>query len=106
MTIETRIVGVTHPNHDGTSRQEYLRGCSRGEMLRLVPEPDNSFDVNAVKVETESGYQVGYLPRDVAENLMRNGPPPTYAKIKYLMGGRPDRPTMGAMITIWPRRTA
>jgi len=41
-----------------------------GELLRLVPEPDNEHDPNAVGVWNAAGtLQAGYVPRDVAPTL-------------------------------------
>ena len=65
-----RLVNVAGESH----YQEALRALTgsdgretvRGEFEAvLVPEPDNRFDPNAVKVEI-SGRHVGYLPREEA----------------------------------------
>ncbi|MEJ7817801.1 MAG: HIRAN domain-containing protein [Thermoleophilaceae bacterium] len=51
--------------------QDALRAISgQGEIrhdteARLIPEPDNPHDANAVRVEID-GAKVGYLPRDLA----------------------------------------
>ncbi len=68
-SFHTKVVDVTHPNPDGTSRQQIIRRCRRGEALLLVREPDNLFDSNAVKVCRETGEQIGYLYREVAEEV-------------------------------------
>jgi len=53
--------------------QDALRAISgQGEIrhdteARLIPEPDNPHDANAVRVEID-GAKVGYLPRDLRRN--------------------------------------
>lgn len=59
-------VGERFDNEDGSSRQDELRLCSRGETVRLVREPENPHDRMAVAVVTVRGVRVGYLKRDRA----------------------------------------
>lgn len=40
--------------------------CSLGEELKLVPEPTNPYDPNAIKVCRTNGEQLGYLPAEQA----------------------------------------
>ena len=40
-------------------------------MVRLVPEPNNPFDPNAVAVLTEGNATIGYLSRDVAKGYQK-----------------------------------
>ena len=52
----------------------------RGEELALVPEPDNQFDPNAVRIEKKSGILLGYVPAKTGEanllaTLIREGTP-------------------------------
>lgn len=74
------IVGVTFKNPDGSSRQElleklydeyYTEGYEDEIGLRLVREPDNRYDSNAVAVYVDSPPeyqgQIGYLPGPRAE---------------------------------------
>lgn len=65
----TKIVGVSHKNPDGSSRQKIIARCSVGERLRLVREPDNPHDSQAIAVVRESGEQLGYISSDVAFRL-------------------------------------
>jgi hypothetical protein len=39
------------------------------DPVRLVAEPDNAFDSNAVKVVSDRGEMLGYLPADYAAVL-------------------------------------
>lgn len=45
------------------NRQAILNELNVGDTLAVVPEPDNPYDPNAVRVETPSGEIVGYLSR-------------------------------------------
>jgi HIRAN domain len=65
----SKIAGVTHDNADGTSRQAIISRCNVGERLVLQPEPDNSFDPNAVKVLRTNGEQLGFLGARLAAEL-------------------------------------
>jgi hypothetical protein len=59
-----QVHGIKFENEDGTSRQKIIKDCHEGEELVLVPEPDNRFDSDAVKVCRENGEQLGYWPAD------------------------------------------
>jgi hypothetical protein len=59
-------VGERYDNEDGTSRQDELRLCQRGELVSLVREPDNPHDRMAVAIVSARGVKVGYLGRDRA----------------------------------------
>lgn len=61
----TKVVGVTFMNPDGTDRQKILSKCKIGEPLRLIREPDNPYDEDAIAVFRQSGEQIGYLPSRV-----------------------------------------
>ncbi len=65
----TKVVGVTQNNADGTWRQMVVGECQPGEPLRLVADPGNAYDENAIKVLRKSGEQIGYLSKELAEEL-------------------------------------
>jgi HJR/Mrr/RecB family endonuclease len=65
----TRVAGVSHNNRDGTSRQQIIRRCVAGELLRLKPEKDNPVDPKAVAVCRLNGEQIGYLPQEDAAEV-------------------------------------
>ncbi|QIZ66660.1 HIRAN domain-containing protein [Geobacillus subterraneus] len=67
--INTKIVGVTRKNEDGTSRQELIAECYEGEELFLEREPDNEHDPNAISVWNEHWEQLGYINKDLASRL-------------------------------------
>ena len=67
---ETKVVGVSKDNIDGSSRQEIIRQeVEEDDKLRLESEPENLFHSNAVKVLSKKGNQIGYLNRDMAETI-------------------------------------
>jgi putative lipoic acid-binding regulatory protein len=49
----------------GVHLQDYihpvLNVCKELDLITLVPEPDNRFDSDAIKVE-DSGWHIGYVP--------------------------------------------
>lgn len=52
-------------------RQSTIKSLSIGQGLRLRREPYNSFDSNAVAVETRGGEMIGYLSRNNARWVSR-----------------------------------
>jgi len=68
MVYDTKVVGVSKLNDDGTSRQEVIhREVEEEDKLSLLEEPENLRDPNAVKVLSKSGNQIGYLNREIAQ---------------------------------------
>lgn len=57
--IRTSIAGVQHRD---IAEQVRFRHLAEGERLLLLPEPDNSYDPNALKVLTEDKVFLGYVP--------------------------------------------
>lgn len=69
-TVEGRYtMHIAGEQFDG--RQIAIRGLSVGQALVLRREPTNSFDGNAVAVETVGGDMVGYLARNNARWVSR-----------------------------------
>ncbi len=83
--IHTKVVGVTHDNDDGTSRQDAIGAMAQFDVVDLLRNPEDRFDENAIQVFAmiEKGFmrfcrqssaatlriQIGHLPKDVAEQL-------------------------------------
>lgn len=68
--IDSKVVGVSKVNNDGSSRQEFIKNeVLEEDVLRFELEPENEFDPNAVKVLSKHGNQIGYLSRDTAERV-------------------------------------
>jgi HIRAN domain-containing protein len=64
------VAGESYPNSDGSDRLAIIQKCTVGELLVLEDEPDNPADINAIGVLRESGEQIGYLPRDMAAEVV------------------------------------
>jgi hypothetical protein len=51
----------------GTSFRENIADLAdelcKGQVLRLCREPDNEYDSRAIRIETEQGQQLGYVPK-------------------------------------------
>ena len=67
---ETKVVGVSKENEDGSSRQEIIKGeVDEDDKLQLAAEPTNPYDANAIKVLSKNGNQIGYLNKEMAEKV-------------------------------------
>lgn len=68
-TWHSKVVGVTHPNDDGTSRQAILKKCRVGEALTLShePMPESPYAVAVRRAST--GEQLGWLPTNTAVQI-------------------------------------
>ncbi|SJZ72389.1 single-stranded-DNA-specific exonuclease RecJ [Selenihalanaerobacter shriftii] len=60
----TKVVGVTFEG-----RQDIIKDLESGDELKLVREPNNEYDESAIKVETISDQQIGYLNANLAQYL-------------------------------------
>ena len=67
---DSKVAGVSMNNPDGSSRQDIIkREVFEEDHLSLELEPENPHDPNAIKVLSKFGNQIGYLRRDVAEQV-------------------------------------
>lgn len=100
LPIETKVVGVTYENRQGIIAQM----CS-GETIRLVREPVNSFDQNAISVERMDGNRIGYINRrlaaKLAEGIDRRGLP-VQGVVKEIVGGFDAFSSLGVNIVFQP----
>lgn len=66
-TLHVRVAGVSYEG-----RQAYLAQLSEDDPVRLVPEPENPHDVNAIAVHVAHAgkvYHCGYIPRELAADI-------------------------------------
>jgi single-stranded-DNA-specific exonuclease len=66
-TLITKVAGVSYED-----RQSIIAGLRGNEPCRIVPEPENKFDPNAlaVHVATDDGVKhVGFVPRELAAQI-------------------------------------
>lgn len=67
-TLEYCVNGL---QYQGVSAIEAARKLKEDEVVYLVPEPENRYDANAVRVETGDGIQIGYVPRSCSAPFAR-----------------------------------
>lgn len=71
LVYESKVVGVSKLNADGSSRQEIIkREVEEEDRLVLRAESDNPFDNNAVQVLSKHGNQIGYLNKELAATVV------------------------------------
>ena len=75
-TFLVGVRGESHNNDDGASRQDIIRRMRANEPVQLRADPTNQHDRWAVKVLTQSGEQIGWLPSDArdADALLKGEP--------------------------------
>ena len=64
--IQTKLAGVTFDDCQGNIRQW---GCPDIGTYAVIREPNNPHDPNAVRVSLFDIYDMGYLPRPVAQSI-------------------------------------
>lgn len=86
-TFLVGVKGESFRNDDGTSRQDIIRRLRPGQPVRLLADPTNTHDRWAVKVLTENGEQIGWLPSDArdADGILKGEP--ISAQIHAINGG-------------------
>ena len=68
--IHSKVAGVSKKNEDGEKIQSILADLNDACDLKLVREPDNSYDTNAIKVYAH-GDHIGYINADLAKDLAK-----------------------------------
>ncbi len=64
------IAGIRHYiGCEGENCEEALQ-LTKGDKLRLKPEPSNPYDKNAIKILDEDDKHIGYLPRYYCESVL------------------------------------
>lgn len=97
----TKVVGVAHPNDDGTSRQDILELCTLGETVEL----NQQWYAGEPAIAVIAGHgQIGYLSKELASDLyyqyfQNDDDIYIYATIRSLTGGY-DGLTRGCNIRI------
>ncbi len=96
------LVGESHRNEDGSSRQGILKGCVPGEAVQLHRQPRNPHDNNAIFVTDELGRGLGFIARDDASVLapaLDSGAEHS-AQIHELVGGVDGFESLGCRICL------
>lgn len=85
--FNSKVVGVTFGNADGSSRQEIIKNCSPGDDLIFKPVPTVEYP-DAVGVFTKTGKQLGHLNAELAAELKSKYPNnPMSVTINDITGG-------------------
>ena len=71
--FNTKVVGVTFGNADGSSRQEIIKACKPGDDIIFKPVPTAEYP-DAIGVFNKRGQQLGHLGADLAADLKTNYP--------------------------------
>lgn len=77
-----------------------LENVSVGDIVELIPEPTNTFDPHAVKVEHSSGGHLGYIPRPFCEMLRQWMDAGKLSASIQKLNGRPDRRLVYLFISV------
>lgn len=59
--IEFNIAGITYGEHVSEHLGEFI--------ANLVSEPTNPYDPDAIKIVTDNGHRIGYVPRDITSKI-------------------------------------
>lgn len=85
--FNTKVVGVTFGNDDGTSRQEIIRACKPGDDIIFKPVPTAEYP-DAVGVFNKRGQQLGHLGADLAaEHKSKYPNNPMSVTVNNITGG-------------------
>lgn len=85
--FNTKVVGVTFGNDDGSSRQEIIKACKPGDDIIFKPVPTAEYP-DAIGVFNKKGQQLGHLGADLAADLKNNYPNnPMSVTITDITGG-------------------
>ena len=93
-TFYTKVAGASQ-------YQKAIKKCREGQECSLEHEPDNEYDLNAIKVMVGNRH-IGYLNADLARNVcssVKRGRR-YLAVIKEITGGTKDKPTRGVNLEI------
>lgn len=99
-SYDLKVVGVSFDNDDGTSRQAALKMCKSGDKITLKRQPTTTHP-NVVQVWANAGM-IGHVSSVEAERLapiMDNGST-VIAKVKKIIGGTPEKSTLGCIIDV------
>lgn len=88
LRIAEQRVEIKGPQHYASAIEELVASDQSGQAshIRLEAEPDNPYDINAVKIVTEKGKPIGYLDKKTARSISRDPLPPVEAHRFYRRG--------------------
>ncbi len=99
--FNTKVVGVTFGNSDGTSRQDIVKACKPGDDIIFKPVPTAEYP-DAVGVFNKRGQQLGHLGADLAAELKSKYPNnPMSVTVNNITGGGDKNYGCNLHITIY-----
>lgn len=104
---ETKVVGVTKNNADGTPIQSLLPHLKSGDRLILIRDYGNQYDENAIKVYAsidENPRHIGYISASLAKEIspfLDENPKYDIEGVIHCITGGEDGKSYGCNITIW-----
>ena len=69
MSLHTKLVGVTHNNSDGSSRQSIIAQMNINSRIFLKRDCGNIYDPNAILVVDAMDRQLGFISKELAAEL-------------------------------------
>lgn len=89
LRIAEQRVEIKGPQHHVSAIKELVALDQNGQAsrIRLEVEPDNPYDIKAVRIVTEAGQPIGYLDRETARSINRDPLPPVEAH-RYFQRGK------------------
>lgn len=85
--FNTKVVGVTFGNDNGSSRQAIIKTLKSGDVLVAKPVPTPEYP-DAIGVFTKRGKQLGHLSASVAAEISRDYPNnPIKVTVNNITGG-------------------
>ena len=85
--FNTKVVGVTFGNDDGSSRQAIIKNCKAGEDIIFKPVPTAEYP-DAIGVFNKRGQQLGHLSAELAAEIKNKyGHNPMSVTINNITGG-------------------
>ncbi|KAI8463802.1 MAG: hypothetical protein J3K34DRAFT_442569 [Monoraphidium minutum] len=91
--VDQLVAGVTFEG-----RQALLARLKQGQPVLAVREPYNKFDAGAVRIETPSGEQLGYIPRTATSAFKHEVSSGFVDSLGRANGTGP----WGAQVVVWP----
>lgn len=87
-------------------RQRVIARLEAGVPLKLVRDPENAHDPNAIKVQTIGGADCGWIPKGKNERLAEqlDSGAEVRAMVARVTGGERGKPSLGLVIEIAIRR--
>lgn len=70
--MNTKVVGVTFSNDDGSSRERIIANMTKFDRVIIERDPMNQYDSNAVKVcvvKDGKNLQIGFVERNLAAQI-------------------------------------